>query len=50
MPEPRSTNSRNFLLGGVVAAVGSGVVSRGIVRSTTASKHAYDAKSKKDNY
>ena len=44
------TNSQFLLVVGVVtAAVGSGVISRRIVRSTAAGKHAYNAKSKKDN-
>ncbi len=43
------TNSRKLLLGVVAVAVGGRVFS-GIVRCTATSKHAYDAKSKKDNY
>ena len=45
------TNSRKLLLGvGVVAVAVGGRVFSGIVRCTATSKHAYDAKSKKDNY
>ena len=43
------TNSQVLLIVAVVATLGSGVIS-GIVRCTAASEHAYDAKSKKDNY